>query len=399
MSTADKIFTKKSSSTYSEKQIEGVHTKTGMPVLNPFTGQPAAYASQREHAKAGALVKHLACRAGVQAAQLSDHEKDLLIEASEDVWAGEVSGEHYTKIAAPGRVKALLDDVTSGGLEITPTWFDDAVITFPLLTGELLPHVDLRDVPRGRRIESASIGNPEVSWGQGDNTTVDLFNTASLVAPIDSTVFGCAVAIEVGRDFLADAAVDVGGQLTAVIGQRMQAELDRVIGTGNGTTEPEGIFTASGLTTVATDNDTTGPPTVNDFLELMFSVDKQFRNGAFRPAFVTNDTSYQRSRAIKIDTAETSTDQRPALAPLVDVNKYSTLGWPHLVQNDVTNSQGAFVALAKYRLYRRAGLQLQFVDGGKELARKNLVLLVARARFAGKLMDTNAAAKWTDGQN
>jgi HK97 family phage major capsid protein len=268
-----------------------------------------------------------------------------------------------------------------------------------LLHGELFPHVDVRDLPRGRRVEGGSVGNPTVSWGQGDNTEVSLFNTADLVAALDSTVFGCAVAIEVGRDFLSDAAVDVGTILTANIGQRLQAELDLKIANGNGSSEPEGIFTASSIDTVTPDNTTTGPPTLADYLDLLFGIDKQYRNRAFRPTFISNDTTFQRSRAIKVDASGDDHDQRPVMSPLTEVNSYQTLGWPHAVQNDIANGRCAFGALSKYRLYRRKGLEIRFVDGGRELARKNLVLLVARARFAGRVMDTDAFVKWTNGQS
>jgi HK97 family phage major capsid protein len=385
---------------YSEKRVQGLHAKTGEPVANPFTGTLTELPSQRDHAKAGVFLKHLASRSGLVHCTLDDAERDLLAEiATKEAWAGVADGDYHSRLPGGGYVKALLDDATSGGLEITPIAFDDSIVTFPLLHGELFPHVDVRDLPRGRRVEGGSVGNPTISWGEGDNSEVSLFNTADLVGALDSTVFGCAVAVEVGRDFLSDAAVDVGAILTANIGQAVQADLDKKIANGNGTSEPEGIFTASGISTVTPDNTTTGPPTLADYLDLLFGIDKQYRNRGFRPTFISNDTSFQRSRAINVDTATPTTDQRPVMAPLTQVNDYTTLGWPHAIQNDIANGRAAFGALAKYRLYRRAGLEIRFVDGGKELARKNLVLLVARARFAGRVMDTDAFVKWTAGQS
>ena len=409
MSTAEKLFdrggptirSKDPSEAYSEKRAVGTHVKSGQPIFNPLTGNNATWPSEKDNAKAGVLLKHLGQRSGLfPSVTLPEHERSLLDEmASADAWAGRVGDDHYDHIPGGSRVKALIDDATSGGLEITPIFFDDQLISFPLLTGELLPKVDLRDIPRGRRIEGGSVGNPTISWGQGDDTEVALFNTASLVAALDSTVFGCAVAVEVGRDFLSDSGANVGQILTANIGQRMAAELDGVIASGNGTTQPEGIFTAAGITTINSDNGAGGPPTLNDYISLLFSIGKQYRNQTFAPTFLTNDTSFQRSRSIAIDTAAPTTDQRPALAPLTAINTYSTLGWPHAVQNDLSNRNCAFGALRKYRLYRRLGMEVQWVQGGKELARNNLVLLVVRARYAGRVMDGNAFAKWEDGQS
>ncbi len=400
---AEKVFggnggvrVKAAADQYSEKRFVGRHVKTGAEVPNPFAGGAATeQPSQRDYAKAGALFKHLAQRAGL-GVSLQAHERELLDEAAtKDEWAGTIGGEYGAGFTG---VKALLDDATSGGIEVTPTWFDNAVITFPLLSGELLPFVDVRDVPRGRRVEGGSIGNPTISWGQGDNTEVSLFDTASLVAEINTTIFGAAVAIEIGRDFLSDAAVDVGSQLTKLVGERLAAELDKLIANGNGTNQPQGIFVASGLTTTTPDGGAGAVPTLNDYITLMFSIGKQYRNPSNRCAFLSNDVTYRRSRAIKIDTATPSTDQRPALAPLTEISSYSSLGWRHAVQNDLTNPVCAFGALSKYRLYRRQGMEIRFEQGGTTLARKNLVLLVARARFGGRVMDASAFAKWTTGQ-
>lgn len=63
------------------------------------------------------------------------------------------------------------------------------------------------------------------------------------------------------------------------------------------------------------------------------------------------------------------------------------------------NTYAAFVCLAKYRMYRRLGLEIRFEQGGQTLARANEVLMVYRARFGGKLMDAAAAAKWQNGQS
>lgn len=79
-------------------------------------------------------------------------------------------------------------------------------------------------------------------------------------------------------------------------------------------------------------------------------------------------------------------------------NDYKLLNWPYKIQNDIANNQIAFGALAKYRLYRRQGFEVRWVDGGKELARKNLILLIVRGRFGGKIVDGNAFAVMEDAQ-
>ena len=98
-----------------------------------------------------------------------------------DTWCGKIGNDYLTDI--PGsRVKALISDNTSGGVATNPLWFDELVIQFPLLYGQLTPFVDLRDVPRGTLIQTASIGNPTVQWGIPEGTGYSPFNTDALVA-------------------------------------------------------------------------------------------------------------------------------------------------------------------------------------------------------------------------
>lgn len=396
----DNIRVRDASEQYDDTRYAAKHVKTGLPVIDPVFQRECCTMSEGSKARAGVLLKHLANKSGIVSNPLSEHEQSLLDEVCEKHhWAGKVGGEFYDSVSGHRNVKALIDGSTSGGLEIVPIEFDSDVVTFPLLHGELFPQVDLKPVPRGRRIEGASIGTPTMAWGGADDSAIDLFSTTDLVAAIDTTIFAVDGAIEVGRDFLSDSPVAVGETLTALIGERLMSQLDYVIGSGNGTTQPEGIFVASGVGTVTPDNTTTGPPTLDDYLDLMFAVGKQYRKPAFRPMYISNDTTYQRSRAIKVDPASPSTDQRPVLAPLSDVSSYRTLGWDHKIQNDLANGRAAFVCMAKYRMYRRLGLEIRWVDGGTTLARRNMMLLTYRARFGGRLMDSSAAAKWTNGQS
>jgi HK97 family phage major capsid protein len=396
-SRGPQVNAKAGSDRYSEKRYVGRHHKTGLEVPNPFAGgRPTEQPSERDFALAGVLFKHLAAKSGLVPVSLTDHERGMIDElGTSHAWAGTVNGTYLPVLT---QVKALLDDPGSGGLEISPIFFDNMVVTYPLLSGEVFPSVQVVDIPRGRRIESGGIMTPTLTWGTADGTEIDLFNTANLVTAIDTTIHPVTVAIEIGRDFLSDAAVNVGDTLTRLVGERLAAELDKVIMNGNGTTQPEGIFNASGIGSVTTENGAGGPPTLADYLTLMFSTGKQYRSPSNRCAFISNDTTYQRSRSIKIDTASPSTDQRPVFG-LEAVNSYMTVDWPHRINNDLANTRCAFGALSKYRMYRRTGLELRFESGGKELARKNLVLLVARARFGGQVTDGDAFAIWTSGQS
>jgi HK97 family phage major capsid protein len=130
----------------------------------------------------------------------------------------------------------------------------------------------------------------------------------------------------------------------------------------------------------------------------MFAVGKQYRSKSLNCAFITNDVTYRRSRGIQVDPNASTVNQTPVFG-LSAVNSYMTMEWPHKIQTDIANTKGAFGALSKYRLYRRQGFEIRWEMGGKELAQKNLALLIVRGRFGGRVVDANAFAKWTNGQS
>lgn len=409
-----RVEVKKASDRYQKTQPNVVHKSTGRPV--DFMGRTLAMPSELQLAKIGVFFKHLMASGqnretltkwGMAVPELNEHERQLVTEMyHEDAFCGLVGGQKWLECGrienAGLNVKSLLNDSTSGGSNLVPFDFDQAVVTYALLHSEILPYVDMRQTVRDQ-VQTASIGNVTVTWGTPEGTAISLFDTDSLIGNITADVHNCTVALLYGRDLEADTPVaELGAILQSLIGQAYLKDMDRVICLGNGTSEPEGFFNASGVSTVSSDNSSAGPPTIDDYLSLAFAVGKQYRtNSAMGCCFISNDTTYQRVRSIPAATYDvggnTINDQRLALG--MNVSSYQTLDWPHRIQNDITNAKLGFVALKKYCLWRRSGFEFFLTREGSTLARRNENLLVARGRFAGKFVDHNAAAFMTDCQS
>ncbi len=387
----DNVRLKKASERYSDKSFAGRHSKTGEAMFDEM-GREVREPSERNYALTGALFKHLAYKSGLQAAKPDEHEAELLAELCMDrEWAGDLEGQYCSSIKARGNgyIKALLDDSTSGGLEIAPIHFDDDVVSTPQLSGELWPFVGQKEVARGRRVEGASIANVTVSAGEGmDNSEMTLFNTAALVAAIDISIHSVGTAVEVGRDFLSDAAVDVGRLVTVEIGKSMLAWLDEQVAIGDGTLEPEGIMTASGTTAVAV----SGATSVDNYESLRFAVPKaQQPKGSAAVRFCGTETSYMRARAIPVGAA----DARRVFG--MDHESYTMLLRPYAISTAMTNAQLFFGDLANgYRAYRRVGGAPEVHTQGDYLARRNLALIVYRARYGGKVVLPSSFGVVTD---
>jgi HK97 family phage major capsid protein len=385
----DHIRVKKPSERYSNVKSVAKHAKTGLPVTDE-RGKQVETTSELEKFQAGAWLKYTAAKAGL-VVEMSEHEREAVEQIfSEQTFCGKIGGVYEQGI--PGsRVKALISDGTSGGVELNPEFFDSAIVTFPLLHSEFLPRIDLRDMPRGASIETASVGNPTVVWGSGlDGTSQSPFDTSGLVAEITASVKPVTAAVEVGLDFMRDAAIDVGRILVENIGQRMLAELDRVICLGDGITQPLGIANAPGMHDIGNPAGGAGAdPQVNDLESLLFAVPKVYRTAADRPAFFANEISYSRIRGLPVG----ASDARRIFG--MTHEDYMVLNRPFLISADLPNNFCGFGALAKYRLWRRMAQEVRWTTEGKELALKNLALLTVRGRYAGKVID-GGAFSYTD---
>jgi len=375
---------------FSTVRQPAVHVKTGKPVCpDIFGGKPAAHPSEFDLAKAGAFLKWTATKAGLNTGWTDTDAAMFRHVIEQDSWGGLV-GNQWKSGLRGSQVKALLDGTTSGGTYISPEWFDNAVITKPLLHGELVPYVDLVPVPRGSSVEGAAISTPSVVWGTSEGTSQELFDTTGLVSQISASVYSVAVFLEVGRDLMADSLVNVGSLLVELIAERFLAELDDKIANGTGSSQIEGLFNASAGTTVSSENGTSGPLTLDDFEALSFGIAKQYRVPAWNPSFIMCDTTYRRARQLAVGAA----DSRRLLG--LNHSEYRILEWPARVQNDIPQTKIAFMPLRKYRLWRRQGLAVQWSTEGQTLMRKNTALLAVRARYAGKVVDSDALAVMTD---
>lgn len=377
--------------------------------------------SELEKAISGAFIKFSLAKSNHGQAPhprlaMTDHDHDLMQYAlRESKWCGVLQagkgGDEGGKGAGtevPGSIgldvkgqkltgmmqKALLDDSTSGGLEAAPIFFDDMLITTPLLSGELFPKVNVVNITRGRRIEGVSAGNVTLSAAT-EGTAISLFNTANFIAAFDTTIFVCMGVIEIGLDFLSDSPIDVSAHVADSYQRQLLKWLDDQIADGDGTTEPEGIMQASGTTTVNSTNGAGGGWTVGDMEALLFGVAKQFKQGydPGRIGYAGNETTYSRVRGIAVGT----TDARRVFG--MTHEDYQIFNRFYGINASFGNREQVFGNWARYRMYRRMGATVRWETGGSTLLRTNTGLMVMRSRWGGQLEDGSAFSVCSDGQS
>lgn len=376
------------------------HPQAGKPVKDFSDGHTIDNPSERDKAVAGAYAQFMTASASRKSRSLGwmalpQHSKELLMHAMEHMkWGGATDGGDTADIKGrkltPHEQKALIDDSTSGGLEAAPIVFDDQVISAPLLNGELYPLVNTIPLDRGRRVEGVATGTVTGSWGGVDDTDIALFSTTSFVTAFDTTIFRWEGAIRVGLDFLSDTPIDFGQYLTAQYGERLLEDLDDVIATGSGSTQPEGISVKAGTTSVSFG----GTTSIGNYESLRFGVPKnEHRQNLMNSiVFCGSETSYQRAMAIPVGASDARRLSNVISMPNYD--GYTWMGRPYKINESLGNTKIFYAVLARYRMYRRRGMTMRTSTEGDTLIRKNEMLLVATARYGGQL-ERGACAAYT----
>lgn len=401
-SATESYSTTKSALTYPERTRKGGHhLLAGQRVMNQSRAMDTP--SDLDKALSGVWAKFQIMSATPRIAGsaqrawelMTDHEKSLMCHLADNCeWDDSRDNRPGRSKGYPGGIKAIIDDAVSGGLEAAPIVFDDQVIQAPLLYGELYPLVNEVPLDRGRRIEGVATGTVTGAWGGVDDTAVSLFATAAYVAAFDTTVFRWEGAITIGLDFLSDTPIDFNAHVTAQYGERLLEDLDDVIATGNGTTQPEGVINHAGVTAVAWG----GATSLANYESLRFAVHKREHQANVKATavFCGTDTSYSRAMAIPVGAA----DARRVFGAsnyfgTTSYDDYQIMGRPYKINESLTNSQIFYAILGRYRMYRRKGLTVRTSMEGDTLIRNNEVLIVVMARYGGQLERAACAALTT----
>jgi len=393
----------KSTLTYPAQTKGGrIHPLAGEIVKDFDNGSTMNTPSDRDKAVSGAFAQYLVAKARLGSktiawAHLPQHSKELVMYAAtkmewggagdkETIAANQINRRKLTDL----EVKGLIDDAVSGGTEAVPIVFDDQIVTTPILQGEFFPLVNLIPLDKGRRVQGAQAAIVSSEWGGVDDTSIDLFDTASYVSAFDTTIYRWQGAIWIGLDFLSDTPIDFGQFLTQQYGEVMLRDFDSAICVGDGATQPQGIMNKAGTSVV----NFGGTTTLSNYETLRFGVHKRehLANLMKTAVFGGTDISYQRAKAIPVG----ATDARRlnSVMQLPNYDDYSWMGRPFKINESLTNSQIFYAILGRYRMYRRRGLTIRNSVEGDTLIRRNDCLITATARVGGQL-ERGAAASVT----
>lgn len=382
------------------------HLRDGQPMH--WAGSPLNEPTPDDFARIGAFVKYsvnVECEnasADVpDVFRLTDSDRaavDLMLTAGQ--WVGEMDEEYKDNfVTLKVNRRELTADERTGMIEeperfrLIPVELEDAFRVDVLRRTCLFPYVRLVELgKRPRRIRGGFMADPQFTSGAKNKPEGEEQPKPSVIAGRDTPLFWACAALEIDSITSRDAEA-VGRQYVGTFGSKSAEWLDRVIVMGDGMTEPRGLVATPELTEINSVAGPSGPPKVEDYERMLFGVPRAFRGekGAVC-AFVGNDTSYRRARAMYLPNPA---DERRVFG--MAHNAYELLSEPYLIAAAAPNSFAAYASLTRYRMYAQpgAGMRVEFLRVHGKLSP---VLMVFRRRFGGQMEHEAAACVCRDMQ-
>lgn len=289
-------------------------------------------------------------------------------------------------------VRATMSTTTAGeGGYTVPTDVASSIIEVLKAYGGVRSVANVFSSDMGNDINfPTSDGTSEVGELIGQNTTATAADPSFGVVTLKTYKFSSKI-VAVPYELLQDSAADIEGFIARRLGERLARIENQMFTTGNGSTQPNGVVTAS----TAGKTGATGQTTTvifDDLVDLVHSLDPAYRNGNVR--FMMNDATLKVIRKLK-DSAG-----RPIFMPGYDglggAMGDSLLGYGITINQDMAVPGASaksilFGDFSRYTIRDVMGMTLfRFEDSA--YAKLGQVGFLAWMRTGGQM--TDAGAPW-----
>lgn len=233
---------------------------------------------------------------------LKDRENSNVLK----VFVGENSEKAISELTAEERVKAfcvalvkndnvslkaLSESVNADGLYTVPTEFEGMLREQIYQESTIRPIVSV--IPMKRKVLAIDeiLNGPDAYWtgeGVAKTTTTAEFSQKSL------TAFKLAAIIYLTDELIEDSVYDLVSVLIKRFAQNILEKEERAFLVGNGTTQPEGLFTNSSISSTTTGHNLI----LDDIIDLEYRLPKKFRRGA---KYLINGVNVKELKKLKDD--------------------------------------------------------------------------------------------------
>jgi HK97 family phage major capsid protein len=222
----------------------------------------------------------------------------------------------------------------------------------------------------------------DVSWDEAENADFD--ETTPVFGQKSFSVHRMNAITYASRELLADSAVSLVDLLAQLFAEAVGRERDKVVCVGDGSDRPEGVFSATGVTTVSS----IGSMTYDKLLEMDETIGEQYR-GDPSLVWISNQTVRRYVRGLTDDNG------RPLLEPALERGApLRLLDHPYLVNSNAPSGYLALGVLGKYWIADREEMGFESTTTGGDTFKKHQLGLKVWERCDGKVV---LAAAWAKG--
>ena len=277
--------------------------------------------------------------------------------------------------------KALSEGSDGAGGYLVPTEYRAELIRRVPELSELFPLV--RKVPViGDSGEYPKLdADVAITWGRSENDNITVSDPS--FTQLTWTVRNMSAITYLSRELVSDANPGIVETVTALFSEAVAAERDKMIAIGDGSTQPQGIYSAAGLSSVAVN----GSLDYAALVELKFALSRKYHRGA---RWVMNSTNLQRITALTDDNG------LPVFRDAIVAGESPRiLGKEYAIQDDLPDSVIFFGDLSHYLWFDRERMMIESTSTGGDTFRKHQVAIKVVERCDGKLALAQAMVKGT----
>jgi HK97 family phage major capsid protein len=187
---------------------------------------------------------------------------------------------------------------------------------------------------------------------------------------------------KISRELVADAGIDLVDYLSALFAEAVAVEEDKVIAVGDGSTQPEGLYSAAGVGEYAVDS----AIDYDALVEIYYTLPGRYRD---RAVWLGSEDVFKAVRKL------TDTAGQPLWRPSLEADSPDRLlGRPVITQSDLPSSVLMFGDPRYYHLYDREELAVESSTQAGDAFTAHQLWLKVWERVDGKLM---LAESWVKG--
>ena len=277
--------------------------------------------------------------------------------------------------------KALSEGSDDAGGHLVPTEYRAELIRRLPELSELFPYV--RKVPvitdSGEYPKLSS--DVSITWGRSESSAIT--ETDPVFTHLTWTVRNMSAITYLSRELVSDANPNIVETITTLFSEAVAAERDKMIAIGSGSNQPQGIYSASGLSSVAVG----GALSYEKLVELKFALRRKYHRNA---RWVLGSTNLQRITSITDDNG------LPIFRDaLVAGETPRILGRSYSIQDDLPNAFIFFGDLSQYLWFDREQMVVESTTTGGNTFKQHQVAVKMVERCDGKLALAEAFVKAT----